>query len=108
MFFLLLHRTRVHQRADIRVIHADANGQGPCGLGELFAKRLIDRAFNENAVGTQTVLPRSGEFSLYGLCHRNVQISALEHDHRRVAAQFHHQPLHCVRRLPIEQFTHIG
>ena len=108
VFLLLGHGFLVHQRADVRVVHAAPDGQRLGRFGEHLAEFVIDGTFDIDAVGAKAILPGCRPFGLHRLGNGLVQIAVLEHDHRGVAAQFHDQPLNGRRRLAVEEPAHFG
>jgi hypothetical protein len=105
----LLDRGLVDQRADCR---SRREARRHVERGNLCAEPgeelFLDGSVDEDTVGTDAGLPGIAELAGHGRFHRHVEICVLEHDQRRVAAQFEAQPLDRVGTLAHQQRTDAG
>ena len=77
---LLGNRPLMHQRSDVRVFKPRSDRQGFNTFGEGFAKRLVDRSFNQNAICREAVLTGCCEFCGDCLIDGMVKISICKHE----------------------------
>src|SRR5687767_1264265 len=86
------HGPVVDQRSDLHlwaepVAHAQLFYTG----GETFSERVIHARLHEYAIGADAGLAGSPELRMHRTFHGGIEISVVEHDERRIAAQFEAQ-----------------
>ena len=106
--FLLGHGFFVHQRAEVAVLEACAEGEALHPLGESGAKGVVDRPLDQKAVGAKAFLAGGGELRLDRLVHRLALVGIGEKEEGGMAAEFQHQPFHGVGGLAVEQLADFG
>jgi hypothetical protein len=77
-------------------------------LHQLGQERIIDTRLNIHPVRTDTGLARVAELRHHRPLDRLVEIGIVEHDERRVAAQFHRHFLNSISALPDQLLAHLG
>ncbi len=109
MLFDLLDRVGVDQRALGNSVFGAVADLHRLGLGrELLDKGVVDLVLGIDAIGADAGLAHVAEFRDHGAFDRGIEIGVIEHDERRVAAEFEAELLHADRGLPIKNLAHFG
>jgi len=101
------HRVVVDERPDLHVVlraAADAHRGDP--LTHTAGEFVGHRVMHDESVRGRAGLPDISELGLHGPVHGLVEIGVLEHDERRVSAQFHRNAEHTLGRLSDELPPH--
>ena len=77
-------------------------------FGEALGERVVNARLHVEAVGAHAGLPGIALLRGERAGHRGLDVGIVEHDERRVAAQFHRDLLHGRGALPDQDFPDLG
>ena len=95
-------------RTQAIALQAIADGQFLDGSRQFFCKGVIDTGLHIDAVRTNAGLAVVAELGDHRAFDSRIQIGIIEHDERRVAAQFHRAFQHLIRRLTQKDAADFG
>ena len=105
----LLDRRHIDQRPLFDTgSHSVADFERSNRARKLFRKCIIDAVLNQEPIRANAGLAHVAEFRCQRTCHRGIKVRVVEHDERRVAAEFERYLFHRGGALPHQLLADLG